>query len=149
MGYTAVWRAGGLILTLLALALKLAAGSSIGLLLAVAGAAVWQASPAKQACLNRRHHQPPLAAFGRAADLDALKFGLANGLWCVGACWALMVVPLMATRGHLLAMAACGTSLIAEHLERPAPLACRWRWPAKPMRIVVVQARRRLGPVAR
>jgi len=123
-GYAAAWMAAAAALQAAALAARLAApGSLLPLAVAAAIALLWQVSPAKQSCLKR------LAAFGGASDRDALRFGLAHGGWCVGACWALMLLPPLVLRGHLPAMAAVALLLFAERLDRPAPLARRRRVP--------------------
>jgi predicted metal-binding membrane protein len=100
----------------------------------------WQVSPAKQWCLNRCHRRPQLAAFGVAADRDAFNFGLTNGALCAGACWTLMLPMLLAAGGQLFAMIAVTLFVFAERLERPAPLAWRWRGTGKAWRIVLAQA---------
>ncbi|WP_176441544.1 DUF2182 domain-containing protein [Granulicella rosea] len=116
-GYGAVWLAAGVVLTGLALVLAWAtpwAGGAVG-----AAALVWQASPAKQRCLNRGHAHPALAAFGGAADRSALRFGALHGIWCAGSCWAWMLLPMLLPRGRLLAMAAVGGLIFCERMERP------------------------------
>jgi predicted metal-binding membrane protein len=146
-GYGAVWMSAGVGLQTIALGARwLAPAPLAGLGLAVAVALLWQISPAKQRCLNRCHRQPPLAAFGTAADRGAFGFGLAHGSSCVGACWALMLLSMLVEGGHFLAMIAVALFLFAERLERPAPLAWRWRGPGKALRIAVAQTRLRLVP---
>jgi predicted metal-binding membrane protein len=105
----------------------------------------WQVSPGKQWCLNGCHRRPALAAFFAAADRDAGRFGLAHGAACVGACWALKLLPLIAGAGHLVAMAAVTLLVFAERLDHPAPLAWRLRGPGKALRIIAAQARQRLA----
>jgi predicted metal-binding membrane protein len=140
-GYAAVWMAAGVPLQALALALRWAGpGPALSLGLAAAAAMVWQVSPGKQWCLNRCHRQPSLAAFGAAADRDAFGFGLTNGAACVGACWALMLLPLFAGGAHLAVMLAITVFIFAERLEGPAPLAWRWRGTGKAWRIVAAWA---------
>ncbi len=118
--YAAVWLAAGIVLIALAAAIRTAADAAplpplvCGFLLAL----LWQMAPAKQACLNRCHRLPALSTFGLAADLDCLRYGVAAGLWCVGACWAWMLVPLLADAAQLLLMAAIAALLVA---ERQAP----------------------------
>jgi hypothetical protein len=57
-----------------------------------------------------------------------------------------MLLPLFVERGHLLGMIAVALFVFAERLERPAPLAWRWRGPGKALRIIAAQARMRLAP---
>ena len=142
VGYAAIWMAAGGVLLAAKLVLSLLAPQSylpaagVGLI-----AFVWQCSPIKQRCLNRSHNHRELAAFGIAADLDALRFGITHGVWCVGSCWALMLFPLLLSHGHFAAMAAVTFVMISERLEQPRPLSWRLRVPAKLMRIAVAQTR--------
>jgi predicted metal-binding membrane protein len=143
-GYTAIWMAAGVILMAFALAVRGAAPESfVPLALVALITLVWQFSPAKQRCRNRGHAHPELAAFGRSADIDAVRFGLTHGVWCAGSCWALMLLPLLISRGHLAAMAAVTLWLYAERLDRP--MAPRWslRFPGKAARLAVAQIRMR------
>ena len=148
VGYAAIWMAAGGVLLAAMLVLRLLAPQSY---LAAAGvgliAFVWQCSPIKQRCLNRGHNHRELAAFGIDADLDALRFGITHGVWCVGSCWALMLFPIMLSQGHIAAMAAVTFVMISERLEQPRPLSWRLRVPGKLMRIVVAQSRIRLQPL--
>jgi predicted metal-binding membrane protein len=147
-GYASVWMIAGAGLLAAALSARWAVPASAACLaLAAVTALLWQVSPAKQWCLNRCHRQPRLAAFGAAADRDAFDFGLTNGVACVGACWALMLLPLLAGGGHVLIMIAVTLFVFAERLEGPAPLAWRWRGPGKALRIIWAQAR--MQPAAR
>jgi predicted metal-binding membrane protein len=124
VGYGAVWTAAGAALQALALVLRLVAPSSmLGLTILVA--LLWQASPAKQYCLNRCHERPRPAPAPPMASGAAFRFGLTHGAWCVGACWPLMLPPLLVAGDHVLAMAAVTLLLFAERLE-PAALP-RWR----------------------
>jgi predicted metal-binding membrane protein len=64
----------------------------------VAGAAivlagVYQLTPLKQVCL--RHCRTPLSFVmhhWHSGRLGAVRMGIVHGAWCVGCCWALMVV---------------------------------------------------------
>lgn len=144
-GYATIWMLAGFVLLSVALALQqIAPASSLPLMLAAAIALVWQFSPFKQRCLNRCHAHPELAAFGLAADLDAFRFGLTHGLWCVGSCWALMLLPSLAARGHLLVMAAVTLWLFSERLDQPKPPTWRYRGPNTAARVVIAQTRLRL-----
>jgi predicted metal-binding membrane protein len=62
-----------------------------GGLLVLAG--VYQLTPLKLACLA--HCRSPigfLLTHWRAGDSGALRMGAEHGFWCVGCCWALMVI---------------------------------------------------------
>jgi predicted metal-binding membrane protein len=127
-GYGAVWMAAGAVL----LAAELAASgwapqsylpaTVVGLM-----ALVCQVSPWKQHCLNRCHSHRPLAAFGIAADWDALRLGLEHGFWCVGSCWAAMLCPMLLPKGHLVSMAAVSALMFCERLDPPKKPAWTWR----------------------
>ncbi len=95
-GYAAIWMAAGGVLIAAILMLNLLAPQSY-LPAVVVGvvAFVWQSTPIKQRCLNRSHNHSEPAAFGTAADLDALRFGITHGVWCFGSCWALMLLPML------------------------------------------------------
>jgi predicted metal-binding membrane protein len=141
IGYAASWGLAGIALLALALAVRLAVpGSLLPSMLVLLIAIAWQMSPAKQSCLNRCDAQPTLSAFGIAADLDALRFGATHGAWCVGSCWALMLLPLLVSHDHLAAMAAVALWVFAERLNEPLPPRWCWRWPGKAVRIAVMHA---------
>ena len=142
LGYVGVWMTAGVPMVSAALAVRLFYPTSfvpvvIGCLVAM----LWQSSPAKQKCLNRGHAHPELAAFGAKADVDALRFGLMHGVWCVGSCWALMLLPELFPAGHLAAMAIVTLWLLAEKLDKPAVPRWRLRGAGKGARIVVAQTR--------
>lgn len=145
VGYAAIWMAAGGVLVTATLMLNLLGPPSyvpaVGLGIV---ALVWQCSPMKQRCLNRGHNHSELAAFGIAADLDALRFGITHGVWCVGSCWALMLFPMLLLEGHLAAMAAVTFLIISERLEQPRPLSWSLRFRGKLMRILIAQTRIRL-----
>lgn len=132
-GYALVWMVAGVVLV--------DAAARIQSVLAVVLVVAWQCSPAKQRCLNRCHAHPPLAAFGAAADLDALGFGVKHGLWCLGSCFALMLLPMLLTRGHLAAMAIVTLWIAGERVDRPGRPQWALRGPAKTARIIAGQAR--------
>jgi len=134
-GYTAIWMAAGGVLQAIAVR-ALVVHSPMPLMFFAFVAAVWQCSPLKQQCLNRAHDHPELAAGGHAADVAALRFGVVHGVWCVGSCWALMLLPLLVTRTHVGAMACVFAWMAAERLERPMPRAWRVRTPEKAVRLV-------------
>lgn len=149
VGYAAIWMAAGVVLLAAVLMLNLLVPQSylpavgVGII-----ALVWQCSPIKQRCLNRGHNHRELAAFGIAADLDALRFGVTHGVWCVVSCWALMLFPMLLAQGHFAAMALVTYLMTSERLEQPKPLSWRLRFPGKLMRIAVAQSRIRLQSLA-
>ncbi|MCF4127360.1 DUF2182 domain-containing protein [Methylobacterium sp. SyP6R] len=132
-GYAAAWSVAGIGLAALALTLRLSA-PSVAPVPALLAILVWQASPAKQTCLNRCHDRPALSAFGVAADRDAARFGLVHGVWCVGSCWPLMLAMLLPSDGHLVAMIALAGWLLAERVAPAVPPGWRWHpWRGGPV----------------
>ena len=96
VGYGAIWIGAGIFIVAVDLAAAWSAPESYLPPIIVGGVALaWQASPLKQRCLNRAHRHRALAAFGVAADHDALRMGLDHGLWCAGSCWAAMLFPML------------------------------------------------------
>jgi predicted metal-binding membrane protein len=60
---------------------------------AIALAGVYQLTPLKRVCL--RHCRTPLSFLlhhWHGGSLGAVRMGIVHGAWCVGCCWALMVV---------------------------------------------------------
>jgi predicted metal-binding membrane protein len=137
-GYSIVWMLVGISMLAVQLGVNALFPSSYWPAVFVGVVAfVWQCSPVKQLCLNRNHNHAELAAFGRAADISALRFGITHGLWCVGSCWALMLLPMMLIDGHLLAMITVSIVMIGERLENPQPLCWRVRGLGKLVRIIM------------
>jgi len=127
-GYGIVWMAAGVFIVAVQLIVTwLVPRSYVPATIVGVIALVWQASPFKQRCLNRCHSHRPLAAFGIAADLDVLRFGLEQGVWCTGSCWATMLFPMLLPDGHLVAMAAVAVLMFCERLDPPREPAWRWR----------------------
>jgi predicted metal-binding membrane protein len=144
VGYGALWMAAGVLLSALALVIRSAREHPlIPTALVVLVVMAWQVSPLKQGCLNRLHAHPRLAAFGVAADVDSLRFGLVHGGWCVGSCWGLMLLPMLCSSGHLAAMAGVSLWVWGEQISRPAPPSWSLRAPARAVRLTLAQARMR------
>ena len=94
-----------------------------GLVLLMAG--VYQLSRAKAACL--RHCQNPLSFLqhqARPGLLGSWRTGVHHALYCLGCCWALMLVLLVAGAMNLGAMALLSLLVLAEKL---LPLGRLWR----------------------
>jgi predicted metal-binding membrane protein len=127
LGYAVVWLGAELVLVsgwLLLGGIAPATGPAPFAIAALVALA-WQATPLKQISLNRCHGRPPLAAFGLRAEADALRYGASHGLWCVGACWALMLLPLAAS-GPLHWTMMLGVMLISVVERVRAPQPARW-----------------------
>jgi len=141
IGYTTIWMALGGVLLAIELVVRSFARGYLPAAGVVLIALLWLFSPIKQRFLNRCHAHPELAAFGAAADLDALRFGMTHGTWCAGSCWALMLFPMLLPRGHVVAMAVAGVLIFSERLEQPRMPCWGWRGFGKAIRILVVQTR--------
>jgi predicted metal-binding membrane protein len=140
-GYAAVWMAVGAVLLAVSLWLGMAMpGSYLPAIAVLLLALVWQMSPFKQRSLNRCHALPEMPAFGKEAAIAALRSGVVRGMWCVGSCWLLMLLPLVLHRDHLVVMIAVTVLILGERLEPPAAPAWRWRGPAKLTRLVAARS---------
>jgi predicted metal-binding membrane protein len=126
-GYILAWSAFSAVVTLLQWRLAAAALLSPmmvsaspwlgGAILVVTG--VYQWTPFKHACL--RHCRSPLAFLAehwRPGMPGAMRLGLQHGLYCVGCCWALMLLLFVGGVMSLLWIA-CVTAFIL--LEKLAP----------------------------
>ncbi len=128
LGYLSIWTASGLAAYAV---LRLGAAASIdalawdragrylagGVLLA---AAAYELTPLKHACLSRC--RGPLMFFmehWRDGRAGALRMGVIHGAWCVGCCWALMLVMFAAGAASLIWMAAL-TALMVHEKTRPS-----------------------------
>lgn len=145
--YVATWTVGGLVLLAVASPIQ-ERGAAIAIAVGLGPAVVWQVSPVKQRCLNRRHRHPPLAAFGRAADVDALRYGGSHAAWCFGSCWALMLLPLVAGTWHLAVMVLVTLWMWAEQFDKAVAPTWRLRAPVRAARIATASVRRLLQPGA-
>lgn len=125
-GFTAIWLAtGAALLPLLALAAPYAERRPVAALaLALAAAIAWQLTPLKAAALRACHRRPALPPRGWAADAACLRFGAAQGWACVGACWPLMLCPMLASHSLALGLALAVISFTERIL--PPPVG---RWP--------------------
>ena len=74
------------------------ASASAGLgALALIGAGVYQLTPFKEACLGKcRNPLQFLMTRWRPGPGGAFRMGLEHGAWCVGCCWALMLLLFVA-----------------------------------------------------
>ncbi|MEJ7787772.1 MAG: DUF2182 domain-containing protein [Solirubrobacteraceae bacterium] len=92
------------------------------------GAALWQLTPLKAACL--RHCRSPLGFFLRFGGrverpAGALRMGMAHGLFCLGCCWALFAVLVMAGTMNLLWMAVLAAFIVLEKNSPRGELVAR------------------------
>jgi predicted metal-binding membrane protein len=123
--YLAVWAAFGLLAQAAAAAAVPAVPGPAALAAVLAAATAWQLTPLKRRCLIACHRAVPLPPRGWRAEKGALRFGLRNGLSCLGSCWCLMLVMTVAPGGQLLWTAGLTGVVTAERLARRPRHAAR------------------------
>lgn len=121
-GYLSIWLFFSMAATLLQSVFQLTGlllghervtGVVAGVLLLVIG--VWQLSPLKQACLTRcRSPMDFLVAGWRPGVSGAFAMGARHGAWCVGCCWALMLVLFVVGIMNLVWVAVITTWVLLE-----------------------------------
>lgn len=124
-GYLAVWLAAAGAFAALSVAVQAALAGGGRPLHGVAGAAVlaiaglWQFTPMKEACL-RKCRAPFATLFGRWSDRPAgvLRLGAEQGVWCLGCCWALMLVMFVVGIMNIFWMALAGVFAVVEKQAR-------------------------------
>jgi predicted metal-binding membrane protein len=95
-----------------------------GSVLALAGA--FQFSALKDRCLTEcRHPGPYLLSHYRRGVGAAFRLGSGHGLYCLGCCWALMLVLVAAGFANLLWMAGLAAAMVYEKTGRHGPALAR------------------------
>jgi predicted metal-binding membrane protein len=97
----------------------LAAGSTVFAALLLIAAGLYQWSPFKDSCLSQC--QAPLAFLFRHGGFrrdspGALSLGLRHGLYCIGCCWALMMLLFVAGVMNVLWIAALSILVLLEKI---------------------------------
>jgi predicted metal-binding membrane protein len=78
-------------------------------------AAVYQFTPLKDACLKAcRHPGMYLMRYYRRGALNGLRIGFGHALYCLGCCWALMLVMFAAGVAHLAWMGVLAAIMFVE-----------------------------------
>ncbi|MCH8323159.1 MAG: DUF2182 domain-containing protein, partial [Proteobacteria bacterium] len=132
LGYVIIWTlfsAGAALLQLvlqnLGMVNKMMVSASIWLtggLLVLAG--LYQMSPLKDTCLRFCQHPVMfIAKHWRTGTGGAIRMGVIHGGYCVGCCWALMILLFVGGVMNLLWVAAIAIYVL---LEKMAPLPKRW-----------------------
>jgi predicted metal-binding membrane protein len=94
-GYVAVWAGVGLAAYGIDMRLPDPSNRVVGSVLI--GAGLYQLTPLKTACLKRcRNPADFLVTHWRRGRVGALRLGVEHGAYCVGCCWALMGVLIVA-----------------------------------------------------
>jgi predicted metal-binding membrane protein len=128
-GYLLVWAVFSLVATLLQIELIESgwiddmgvSARGVGTALVLAGAGVYQWLPLKRACLERCHSPVEfLVQHRRAGRGGALRMGARHGLYCLGCCWALMLLLFVGGVMNLLWVAVITMIVLAEKLLHAA-----------------------------
>jgi len=78
-------------------------------------AGIYQFTPLKDACLRAcRHPAMYLMRYYRRGTLNGWRLGLGHALYCLGCCWALMLVMFAAGVAHLAWMGVLATIMFVE-----------------------------------
>jgi predicted metal-binding membrane protein len=119
-GYLLTWAFVGLAAYAVAMRLPDPGDGAVAAVLIAAG--VYQFTPLKSACLRRcRSPVDFLITHWRAGRLGALRIGLEHGAYCVGCCWALMAVLVVAGAMGLVWVVAIAAAVAAEKLLPGGP----------------------------
>jgi predicted metal-binding membrane protein len=114
-GYVAVWAAVGLAAYAVDMRLPDPSNRVVGAVLIAAG--LYQLTPLKTACLTRcRNPADFLVTHWRRGRVGALRLGVEHGAYCVGCCWALMGVLIVAGSMGLAWVVAIALVVAAEKL---------------------------------
>jgi predicted metal-binding membrane protein len=132
-GYFAAWVAFAVVGAALQIGLRGAGllGSDLALAaplggLALAGAGLYQMSAVKAACL--RHCRNPMSFFlsrWRNGPVGALGMGVSHGTFCLGCCWALMLLGFVLGLMNLVWMAVLTVVVCIENLAPRGPAVSR------------------------
>ena len=114
LGYLLVWAAAGIPVYALAETLGLMGVPAAVVALVLAAAGGYQFTPLKAACL--RTCRSPLDFLALRWGLGPLRLGIDHGLWCLGCCWALMAVVVVAAAMNLVIAAMIAMVICAEKL---------------------------------
>jgi len=135
VGYFIVWAGACVLATLLQYGLHEAGiiyGAMSPLHAQLAGAmlilvGIFELTPAKAACLTRcRSPIDTIARYWRPEPGGSLRVGLSHGLYCLGCCWALMLVLFVTGVMNLLWIAILSALILAEKLLPQGRLLSRF-----------------------
>lgn len=135
LGYLAIWTGFGLAATglqwwlegleLVSVMKMAVTGSTVSGVVLIA-AAVWQLTPWKEACLEScRSPIEFLSARWRGGTGGAFRIGLDHGVYCLGCCWALMLLLFVGGVMNLVCIAALTAWVLVEKLAPAGRLTSR------------------------
>jgi predicted metal-binding membrane protein len=130
-GYLGAWTAAGLAAYALVLVMENVLTSALAHRALLAGAlalaGIWQLTPLKAVCL--RHCRSPIGFIvqhvGTTGPLRDLRVGAHHGAWCLGCCWALMVVLVVAGMMSVALMVGLTALVVAEKTLSFGPALAR------------------------
>ena len=117
LGYLGVWAtvgAAGLAMSIQFAQVKLPLAA---LVLLICG---WELTNTKRRAWMQCHRVPILRSAGHAADLSCLKWGVVQGIGCVGSCWVLMLPMLLPNHPPLMMWLAFALVTLQRFLIDPA-----------------------------
>jgi predicted metal-binding membrane protein len=124
VGYLLVWAAIGLAAYEVSMRLPDPSNVVVGGVLIAAG--LYQLTPLKTACLKRcRNPVDFLVTHWHPGRMGALRLGVEHGAYCLGCCWALMAVLVIAGAMSLLWVVAIALVVAGEKLLPHGPLLGR------------------------
>ncbi|HEY5856999.1 MAG TPA: DUF2182 domain-containing protein [Aldersonia sp.] len=129
--YLGVFVAGWVLVGLVAIpalgGLRVGLGIDGPLLLvaALAGAAIWQLTPAKRRALFACRRTVPLPPLGPRADAACARYGIQQATRCLVACGPIMLAMALVERGALAWMAGLTAIVVAEALPLLGPRLIR------------------------
>lgn len=126
-GYLLAWQsAGGVVAVILLVLRPSGTVPLVWRVAALAVAALWTLTAWRRTALRRCHRTVPLIPSGWRADWCCIRFGVAHGLSCLAACWALMVALLLSpAAASPVWMAALG---VLSFIERALPRRSFTTW---------------------
>jgi predicted metal-binding membrane protein len=123
-GYLLVWATVGLAAYAVDMRLPDPGNGVVGAVLIAAG--VYQLTPVKTACLKRcRNPADFLVTHWHRGRVGALRLGIEHGAFCIGCCWALMAVLVVAGSMSLAWVLAIALVVAGEKLLPRGPLLGR------------------------
>jgi predicted metal-binding membrane protein len=124
-GYTAVWLGFAIFATLMQIALmraelidaSMASASGLFSGAILIGAGVYQFSALKHACLTQCQHPFPFFFTNwKSTPRGVFRLGVKQGLYCLGCCWAMMLVMFAVGLMNVIWMAALGIVMAIEKI---------------------------------
>ena len=100
------------------------AAVNIPAIVVLLAAGIYQLTPMKQACLRRC--RTPADFLVERWRTNAFVLGADHGRYCLGCCWALMAVLVVAGMMGIIWVMAIATIVAVEKLSRPGARLARW-----------------------